>query len=63
MDWEESEAQLEEMKQCFVVMHDIGEKNWSPEEKELVRVLRKRCIQLGEIRYKLARKRYERISK
>ncbi len=55
--WEETEEDLIKIQKAFVSLHNTGEKNWNKEEKELAHNLRKRCVQLGEHRYSLLRKK------
>jgi hypothetical protein len=55
--WEETEQDLIKIQQAFVSLHNTGEKNWTPEEKQTADHLRKRCVKLGEYRYSLIRKK------
>ena len=52
--WDETNDDLEQIKKGFVALHDIGEKNWEIHHRDLAVRLRKRCIALGEYRYRLA---------
>jgi hypothetical protein len=52
--WEETEEELRKIQEAFVSLHNTGEKNWSIEEKQRAYRLRKRCVELGEYRYKIA---------
>lgn len=53
--WEETNEDLQKIQQAFVTLHNTGEKNWTSQEKELAKHLRKRCVQLAEYRYSLLR--------
>jgi len=57
MTWEETTEELSQIQQAFVSLHNTGEKNWTPEERQLAYQLRKRCVELGEYRYSLLRKK------
>ncbi len=53
--WDETQDDLRKIQQAFVALHNTGEKNWTPEERERAYRLRKRCDQLAEHRYSLLR--------
>lgn len=53
--WRGTEIELEYIQSQFVHLHNIGDKNWTPEQKLEAYKLRRRCIELGEYRYYLLR--------
>jgi hypothetical protein len=53
--WDETEQDLIKIQRAFVALHNTGEKNWTSQEKELAKHLRKRCVELAEYRYSLLR--------
>lgn len=54
LTWEQTEEELKSINKEFIRLHEIGEKNWSIEDRQEVYALRKRCVELGEYRYKIA---------
>jgi hypothetical protein len=54
LTWEQTEEELKSINKEFIRLHEIGEKNWTPENRQEVYTLRKRCVELGEYRYKIA---------
>lgn len=57
MTWEETNLELEKIKSIFVSLHKRPEKDWELHEKDAARILRNRCVALGEYRYSLLRKK------
>ena len=53
--WRGTEIELDHLRSQFVRLHDIGEKNWTPEQKLEILTLRRRCAELAEYRYYLLR--------
>jgi hypothetical protein len=53
--WESTNEELTQIRKSFISLHEIGEKNWTPEQKEQVRQLRRRCVELAEYRYSLCK--------
>ena len=53
MTWEETEIQLDAIRKKFVILHEIGEKNFTDAQKDEIRKLRESCVELGKIRYSL----------
>lgn len=53
--WVGTEIEIQKIKSEFVRLHNIGDKNWTPEQKLEILDLRQRCVQLGEYRYFLLR--------
>ena len=49
--WRGTEIELDGIKAEFIRLHNIGDKNWTPEKKAEILDLRQRCVQLGEYRY------------
>jgi len=57
VNWEQTNALLDHYKRQFVIYHDIGEKNWTDQQRDDVRELRAKCVNLGQVRYEIARGR------
>jgi len=57
VNWEQTNALLDHYKRQFVIYHDIGEKNWTDQQRDDVRELRAKCVNLGQVRYDIVRGR------
>jgi len=55
--WRNSERMIEDSKEFFIRMHNIGDKNWSDVDKEKVRLMRTYVIKVGMYRYRLLKER------
>ena len=55
--WRGTEIELDHLRSRLVRLHDVGEKNWTPEQRAEIEFVRKRCIAIGEYRYYLLRKK------
>lgn len=59
MTWDETIKELERLNQILISLHQRPEKDWELHEKDCARIVRKKCVQLGEYRYSLLRKKYD----
>ena len=55
MTWEQTIAELTELRESIKPLHEIGEKHFNAEQAAQMIAIRKRCVELGYIRYALVR--------
>ena len=55
MNWEETNKELDRLKSILISLHNRPERDWEIHEKDAARIARRKCIELGEYRYKLLR--------
>lgn len=55
--WRASERAIEDSKEFFIRMHNIGDKNWTDVDKEKVRIMRTYVTKVGLYRYRLLKER------
>ena len=59
MNWEETEQELIRLKTILASLHNRPERDWEIHEKDAARIARRKCIEIGEYRYSLLRKKNE----
>jgi hypothetical protein len=57
MTWEETEKELEHLKSILASLHKRPERDWELHEKDAARIVRRKCVELGEYRYSLLKKK------
>jgi hypothetical protein len=55
MTWEETNKELDRLKSILISLHNRPEREWEIHEQDAARITRRKCIELGEYRYKLLR--------